>query len=221
MNLSYKDQYNEVFSNIRSHGIEIMASFIIGNDSDNRESFKKLIDFIESNNILMAMINILTPLPGTKLFHAMSETSRIIDYNFTHYDAQHAVYSPAQMSSSDLEKGLCLIYQEIYNFKSLFRHAKAALSEYKFFGKRSSSPTDRNLSQVIVNLKIVVRLIYQLMTTDSFPLLVERMIFVFRMLLLVFDNKVREKKNILIFMLQCISLNDFSRQAIKQLQKRL
>jgi radical SAM superfamily enzyme YgiQ (UPF0313 family) len=221
VNLSYQDKYNEVFSNIRSHGIEIMASFIIGNDSDNRESFTKLIDFIESNNILMAMINILTPLPGTKLFHAMSETSRIIDYDFTHYDAQHAVYSPTQMSSSDLERGLCLIYQEIYNFKSLFRHAKAALSEYMFFSKRNASGTNISFSQIIINLKIVIRLPYQLLRTNSFHVLIERMIFVLKMLFLLFDNKVRVKKNILIYILHGISLNDFSRQAIKQIQRRV
>lgn len=198
-----------------------MASFIIGNDSDNRESFKKLIDFIESNNILMAMINILTPLPGTKLFHTMSDTSRIIDYNFTHYDAQHAVYSPAQMSSSDLEKGLCSIYKEVYNLNSLFRHAKAALSEYMFFSKRNSPETNISFSQIIINLKIVTRLTYRLLLTNSFHVLIERMIFVFKMLFLVFDHKIRGKKNILIYILQGISLNDFSRHAIKQIERRL
>ncbi|MCX5848786.1 MAG: radical SAM protein [Deltaproteobacteria bacterium] len=220
VNLSVKDKYNEIFPNIRSHGIEIVASFILGNDSDNGESFRQIIDFIEDNNIIYAMVNILTPLPGTELFNTMDKASRIIDYNFTHYDAQHAVFSPAQMSASDLEKGLCLIYKDIYNLNALFRRTKATLCEYKFFNKRNSSKFNISFFQIITYLRFILRFIYQLFLTNSLHVLIDRLIFVFRMFFLLFDNKVREKKNIFYYLILCINLNDFSRDTIKQIQKR-
>jgi len=67
------------------------------------------------------MVNILTPLPGTKLFETMSHVSRITDCKFAHYDLRHAVFSSAQMSVSDLEQGLCFVYKVIYNLNSLYR----------------------------------------------------------------------------------------------------
>jgi len=39
LNLSRKDQYKGIFSNIRSYGIGIMGSFILCNDSDTKDSF--------------------------------------------------------------------------------------------------------------------------------------------------------------------------------------
>jgi radical SAM superfamily enzyme YgiQ (UPF0313 family) len=117
LNLSKKDQYKEIFSNIRSHGIGIMASFILGNDSDTKESFKQIIDFIEENNIIFSMVNILTPLPGTKLFETMSNASRITDCKFAHYDLQHAVFSPAQMTASrNLQSKFTVQKNKIHTF---------------------------------------------------------------------------------------------------------
>lgn len=220
INLSIKDKYGEIISNIRSHGIDITASFIIGNDSDTKESFSQLVHFIEENNIVFAMINILTPLPGTKLFETMSGASRITDDNLNHYDGQHAVFAPAQMSASDLEKGLCSIYSEIYNLNSLYRRTKAILSEYKFFDKRNSSNMNKSFSGLLRDLWNILRFVYHLLFTNSAHVLMKRLLFVFKMLHLLFDEKVRGKRNIFIFIVQCISLNDFSRHAIKQLQKR-
>ncbi len=220
LNLSKKDQYQEVFSNIRSHGIGIMASFILGNDSDTQDSFKKIIDFIEENNIIFCMVNILTPLPGTKLFETMFNASRITDYKFAHYDLQHAVFSPAQMSALDLEQGLCSVYKEIYNLHSLYRKSKSILSEYTFFRKRNSSPFKLSFFRILSNWRFILRFLYNLLLTDSPRHLMSRIIFVFKMMLLLFDEKIRDKRNVFFFITQCISLNDFSRQTIKRIQKR-
>lgn len=220
MNLSKKDQYKEIFSNIRSHGIGIMASFILGNDSDTRESFKEIIDFIEENNIIFSMVNILTPLPGTKLFATMSDSSRITDYKFAHYDLQHAVFSPAQMSASELELGLCSVYKEIYNLNSLYRKTKAILSEYTFFKKRNSSEFNLSIFRILSNWRFILRFLYNLLLADSPNVLMDRIIFISKMLCLLFDEKIRDKRNIFFYMAQCISLNDFSRQTIKRIRKR-
>jgi radical SAM superfamily enzyme YgiQ (UPF0313 family) len=220
INLSNKDKYGEIISNIRSHGIDITASFIIGNDSDTKESFQQLVHFIEENNIVFAMINILTPLPGTKLFETMSKASRIMDDDLNHYDGQHAVFSPAQMSASDLEKGLCSVYSEIYNLNSLYRKTKAILCEYNFFDKRNSLNMNKSFSGMLRDLWNILRFVYHLVFTNSAHVLMNRLVFVFKMLLLLFDENVRGKRNIFIFIVQCISLNDFSRHAIKQIQKR-
>ena len=220
VNLSGQDRYPEIFHNIRSHGIEIMASFILGNDSDTRESFKRIIDFIENNNIVFAMVNILTPLPGTKLFETMVRSSRILDDDFSHYDLQHAVFSPEKMSAAELESGLCSVYQEIYNLNSLYRKTKAILHDYKFFHKRNASPVRINFSRLLSNWRFIARFVCHLFMTDSPRVLMDRLIFVLKMALLLFDENVKEKRNIFFYLVQAISLNDFSRHTIKHIQKR-
>ncbi len=220
VNLSGQERYPEIFHNIRSRGIEIMASFILGNDSDTRESFKQVTDFIENNNIVFAMVNILTPLPGTKLFETMAGASRILDDNCSHYDLQHAVFSPAKMSVAELESGLCSVYKEIYNLNSLYRKTKAILYDYKFFHKRNASPARISFARVLSNWRFIARFAYHLFRVDSPQVLMDRLIFVSKMFLLLFDEKVKEKRNIFFYLVQSISLNDFSRHTIKHIQKR-
>ncbi len=63
---------------IQSHGIEVMAGFIIGFDSDSESVFESQIDFIMQNAIVKAMVGMLIALPGTILYRRLAEQNRIL-----------------------------------------------------------------------------------------------------------------------------------------------
>ena len=44
------------------------------------------------------MLNILTPLPGTQQFEELDAEGRILERDWSFYDAQHVVFRPKQMT---------------------------------------------------------------------------------------------------------------------------
>jgi len=78
---------------IRSHGM-----FVLGADDDGESSVSDTVDFALRNGIDTVMLNILTPLPGTKQFADLDAQGRIIERDWSFYDAQHVVFRPLRMT---------------------------------------------------------------------------------------------------------------------------
>ena len=55
-------EYQRAISVIHSHGIAVMGCFIVGNDHDDRQVFKKIYNFIMDNNVGLPQITILSVL---------------------------------------------------------------------------------------------------------------------------------------------------------------
>ena len=53
---------------IQSHGMEVMAGFIVGFDNDPDDIFERQIEFIRESAIPMAMVGMLNELPDTQLW---------------------------------------------------------------------------------------------------------------------------------------------------------
>lgn len=62
---------------IQKHGIEVMAGFILGFDSDKEDIFQRQIQFIQEVGIPKAMIGLLNALPGTDLYLRMEKEGRL------------------------------------------------------------------------------------------------------------------------------------------------
>jgi radical SAM superfamily enzyme YgiQ (UPF0313 family) len=63
---------------IQNHGIEVMAGFIVGFDSDPEDVFDRQIAFIRQSAIPLAMVGILTALPDTNLWRRLNREGRLI-----------------------------------------------------------------------------------------------------------------------------------------------
>ena len=71
----------DILSSVRkiySHGIEILAGFIIGFDNDTMKTFDKQYRFIMDSGIQTAMIGLLTALPKTPLYERLGKEGRLI-----------------------------------------------------------------------------------------------------------------------------------------------
>ena len=58
-------------------GLEVYAGFIVGFDSDGPDIFERQLAFISSLPIARAMVNLLTALPGTQLWHRLAREGRL------------------------------------------------------------------------------------------------------------------------------------------------
>jgi len=63
--------------NIQKHGIEVMAGFIVGFDSDTEDIFDRQIEFITQAKIPRAMIGPLNAMPNTELWERLKREGRL------------------------------------------------------------------------------------------------------------------------------------------------
>ncbi|MBI5568387.1 MAG: B12-binding domain-containing radical SAM protein [Desulfomonile tiedjei] len=119
INLRY--DYAQSIMKIQSHGLLVHASFIVGNDFDSQATFEELIDFIREANLLMPLINILTPFPGTELFKRLGKEDRIIHKDWSKYDSRHVVFSPSNMEPEELFEEYKRIVRAVYSFDSIWK----------------------------------------------------------------------------------------------------
>ena len=110
------DGYLAAIDKIQSRGITVNGCFIVGLDSDTPDIFAKVKDFIDRSGLLEVQITVLTPFPGTPLYHRLSREGRLLDERFwdrcTLFDVN---YRPKNMTVEELEAGLYWLFSEVYN----------------------------------------------------------------------------------------------------------
>lgn len=62
------NRYRELIKRLHNRGVSIRGQFIFGFDEDDKDIFRKTLDFINENCIEMPTLNTLIPYPGTPVF---------------------------------------------------------------------------------------------------------------------------------------------------------
>ncbi len=117
--INLKHDYLESIKRIQSHGILVHGSFILGYDFDTKNSFDELTDFVRESKLLMPLINVLTPFPGTKLFDRLEKEGRVLHKDWSRYDGKNVVFSPSNMTADELSNGYRRVIKDIYSFGSI------------------------------------------------------------------------------------------------------
>jgi radical SAM superfamily enzyme YgiQ (UPF0313 family) len=190
-----KFAFAEAIKKIQAHGILVHSSFIVGYDDDSQESFDELIRFIEKNNLLVPLLNILTPFPGTKLFKRFEKEQRILHKNWDKYDTKHVVFSPASMSAEELLAGYRRILREVYSFDSIFK-------KLTYYWQRDFWQQSNRLDPVKMKYRLLFALrLCSLLASSN----LKRSGFILRILPKVFDRRVRIST-----LLTLMAYNDFA-----------
>ena len=187
--------YEEAIRKIQSHGMLVHSSFIVGYDYDSEKTFNELITFIDKTNLLMPLVNILTPFPGTELFCRLEKEGRILHKNWNKYDTQNVVFSPAHQTPEELVSGFRRIVQEVYSFDSIWKK----LNYYWDidFWKRSNE---------LDPVKFKYRVLFALrLGTMIFSRNIERSRFIMKLLPRIFNKRVRIST-----VLTLMAYNDFA-----------
>lgn len=118
---NHRDTYENAVHEIHKRGIMINASFVFGLDGDTKETFKRTLDWIVKNKIETVTSHILTPYPGTALYHRLKEENRIIEEDLFLYNTAHVVFRPKNMTEQELQDGYLWLYRNIYSFKNIIK----------------------------------------------------------------------------------------------------
>ena len=117
--------YEQVIRRLDDLGIMINGSFVFGLDGDDRDVFKRTVDFAVSHGVTTATFHILTPYPGTQLHTEMSAQRRLLTSNWDLYDTRHVVYRPTGLTADELKRGYDWSYREFYKWSNIASAAAA------------------------------------------------------------------------------------------------
>jgi radical SAM superfamily enzyme YgiQ (UPF0313 family) len=84
LNISQKYQNHlismvESIETIKANGLSIMGSFILGMDGEQPGAGERLISFIERTSIPINMVNLLQPVPYTRLWQRLQREGRLLE----------------------------------------------------------------------------------------------------------------------------------------------
>jgi radical SAM superfamily enzyme YgiQ (UPF0313 family) len=108
---------------LKAYGIMPFGMFVVGTDADTPASVREIARFALKQGITTLMLNILTPLPGTQMYEEMDAEGRILDRDWSHYDAQHVVFAPRRMTPRQLQRATLRAYRRFYSTHRLVAHA--------------------------------------------------------------------------------------------------
>jgi radical SAM superfamily enzyme YgiQ (UPF0313 family) len=153
----------------------------MGYDFDTPSTLDELIDFIHESRLMVPILNIMTPFPGTRLFKRLQQEGRLLHTDWSTYDTRHVVFNPSRMSPEALEQGFWRVARVVYSFDAIFKR----LNDYwtMDFWKRSNETDPVRLKY---RLLFALRLCTLLVSFN-----VKRSLFILKILPRVFDRRVR------------------------------
>jgi radical SAM superfamily enzyme YgiQ (UPF0313 family) len=111
---------------IQSHGMEVMAGFIVGFDHDPADIFQRQIDFIRESAIPMAMVGILSALPDTQLWRRLEREGRLLSEGAGTNTEASLNFVP-KMDRQTLIDGYKKIMRTIYSPAEYYERVRASL----------------------------------------------------------------------------------------------
>lgn len=106
-------------------GVDVLTSFIIGFPGETCDEIDKTIDFSIKLNADYSQFSILTPFPGTPIYHELKEKNLIYTENWDQYTVLKSVikYEKLGLNKRMVERKLAKAYLKFYSRpKYLLKH---------------------------------------------------------------------------------------------------
>lgn len=129
--------YHKAVKRINKYKIAVNGGFIIGLDSDTKETIDNRMKFLLKHRINSIGLAFLTPLPGTKCYNKLVEENRIIDNNYpadwSKYNFLNVVYQPKNLTPSELTQKYIDIITTFYKRKNIMMRTFVAFLQTRSF----------------------------------------------------------------------------------------
>jgi radical SAM superfamily enzyme YgiQ (UPF0313 family) len=114
---------------IQRYGMEVMAGFIVGFDTDTEDIFDRQVEFIEKSAIPCAMVGVLQALPNTQLYRRLLNEGRLLQYGDGDSMNTELNFVP-KMDPRRLVEGYQSILKRIYNRDAYYARVREFLKRY-------------------------------------------------------------------------------------------
>lgn len=115
--------HEDILTSVRriyAHGIDVLAGFIVGFDSDTLETFDHQYRFIVASGIQVAMIGLLTALPKTPLHERLAKEGRLLAGAANDDNTKVGTnFIPKNMRYDDMVRGYVRLYQRLLTDRAI------------------------------------------------------------------------------------------------------
>jgi hypothetical protein len=124
-----------IFKVLHSHGINTLASLIIGHDFHTVETIWEDFEYLISLNPTMSQFLILTPACETPLFNRLKKEERLLDVPYKNWDGFHLLFDHPHINKHKMERLIMDVYDEEYRRlgPSIIRYIEKQLMGYLRF----------------------------------------------------------------------------------------
>ncbi len=108
------EQTRKVVRMVQDAGIEVRAAFMFGSPGETVQSLRRTIDFAKELDPDIAVFNITTPYPGTKMFEWARRNGYLRTLDWSQYDLANSVMELPTVSTEELNRLYRVAYREFY-----------------------------------------------------------------------------------------------------------
>lgn len=138
---------------LHNAGIQVMAGFIVGFDSDKPGIFELQKRFIQEAGVVTAMVGMLTALPGTRLFTRLTKEGRMIGTS-TGNNLDAVLNFVPTLDATTLTREYRNLVKDLYSPREYYARVSTFLREYRPSGPRRK-PTMDDLKTFVRTLWIM------------------------------------------------------------------
>ena len=137
--MKYKqfDNYTKAIDKIQSYGISVNGCFILGFDSDTKETFLETEKFIKESNLTDVQITLLTPFPQTDLYLQLQKEGRLLPINWNKCTLFDVMFVPKNFTVEELENEFQKLMTNIYT-DELVKERKERYKKIRMHRKKLS-----------------------------------------------------------------------------------
>jgi haloalkane dehalogenase len=130
-----------IFETLHSHGINTLASLIIGHDFHTVEKVWRDLEYLISLKPSLSQFLIMTPACSTPLFERLGREGRLLDVPHKHWDGFHLAFDHPHIGKQKMEQLILEVYDEEYRRlgPSAIRYIEKLLRGYLRFKNATNS----------------------------------------------------------------------------------
>ena len=111
-------------------GLEVMAGFIVGFDSDKSDIFRRQFEFIQRSGVAMAMVGLLNALPQTRLWQRLKREGRL-ETESTGNNTDAALNFKPKLNRDFLQSGYRELVKKLYEPRNYYQRIRTLLKSHR------------------------------------------------------------------------------------------
>jgi len=116
-------------------GLEVMAGFIVGFDSDPNDIFKRQFEFIQRSGVATAMVGLLSALPQTRLWQRLKREGRL-EAESTGNNSDATLNFKPKLNRDFLQSGYRELVKKLYEPRNYYNRIRTFLKSHRPTGPR-------------------------------------------------------------------------------------
>ncbi|MBF0587395.1 B12-binding domain-containing radical SAM protein [Prosthecochloris sp. N3] len=113
------EKYAKIISDCRKAGLNIQCNFLFNPALDTFEDIDELVKFVKKHNVFMPIFQIITPYPGTKMYHDYKRDGLITIEDWEKYNALHLVIKSDRYEPLLFQYKVLKSYVDVYSWPSI------------------------------------------------------------------------------------------------------